>query len=203
MSNQPPPSGAPLRIAPPTSSATTVPFGRTWRLDIALLLVAGVLVFGAARSTQTASAAPICATPPLTGTTTINGSVNTFYPGLTTTLAAGQADTTVNVGAGIGAPTPLAVGDLAVVIQMYPSHLPPEIVTVSLMPDLQTRPVKAAGTSARRTGVRQVMVTPMIHTTAAKRVEVSSSSIETPTARRAALVDGHAVLAPTRWSSDA
>ena len=51
--------------------------------------------------------------------------------------------------------------------------------------------------------VRQVMVTPMIHTTAAKRVEVSSSSIEIPTARTAALVDGHAVLAPTRWSSDA
>ncbi len=43
--------------------------------------------------------------------------------------------------------------------------------------------------------VRQVMVTPMIHTTAAKSVEVSSSSIEMPTARTAALVDGHAVRA--------
>ena len=51
--------------------------------------------------------------------------------------------------------------------------------------------------------VRQVMVTPMIHTTAAKRVDVSSSSIEIPTARKAALVDGHAVRAPTRWTSDA
>jgi hypothetical protein len=39
------------------------------------------------------------------------------------------------------------------------------------------------------------MVTPMIHTTAAKRVEVNSTSIEIPTARKAALVDGHAARA--------
>jgi hypothetical protein len=50
---------------------------------------------------------------------------------------------------------------------------------------------------------RQVMVTPRIHTAAASSVDVSSSSIETPTARTAAFVDGHAVRAPTRWSSDA
>ena len=50
---------------------------------------------------------------------------------------------------------------------------------------------------------RQVIVTPTIHAAAANRVEVSSSRVETPTARKAALVDGHAARVPTRCISDA
>jgi hypothetical protein len=48
----------------------------------------------------------------------------------------------------------------------------------------------------------QVAITPMIHTTVARRTDMSSTSIETPTARRAAFVDGQAIRGPTRWSSD-
>lgn len=55
----------------------------------------------------------------------------------------------------------------------------------------------------RATGRGQVADTPMIHTTAANRAEVNSISIETPTARKAAWVEGHAIRAPTRWTSDA
>ena len=48
----------------------------------------------------------------------------------------------------------------------------------------------------------QVAITPMIHTAVARRTDMSSTSIETPTARRAAFVDGQAIRGPTRWSSD-
>jgi hypothetical protein len=49
----------------------------------------------------------------------------------------------------------------------------------------------------------QVAITPMIHAVAANRTDASSRSIETPTARRAACVEGQAKRGPTRWSSDA
>ena len=49
----------------------------------------------------------------------------------------------------------------------------------------------------------QVAITPMIHTAVASRTDMSSTSIETPAARRAAFVDGQAIRAPTRWCSDA
>ena len=49
----------------------------------------------------------------------------------------------------------------------------------------------------------QVTMTPMIHAVVASRTEASSRSIETPTARNAALVDGQADRGPTRWNSDA
>ena len=44
----------------------------------------------------------------------------------------------------------------------------------------------------------QVAITPMIHTVVATRTDMSSRSIETPTARRAAFVEGQAIRAPTR-----
>ena len=44
----------------------------------------------------------------------------------------------------------------------------------------------------------QVAITPMIHTAVASRTDMSSMSIETPTARRAAFVEGQAIRAPTR-----
>ena len=69
------------------------------------------------------AAAPLCATPPLTGTTTISGVVNTYYPGTTATLSAGQASTTVTVGAGVGAGTPLAVGDMVLIVQMQGAEI--------------------------------------------------------------------------------
>ena len=50
--------------------------------------------------------------------------------------------------------------------------------------------------------VRQMMVTPMFHTTATNSVAINSSNIETPTACKAALVGGHGLRAPTRWTSD-
>lgn len=49
----------------------------------------------------------------------------------------------------------------------------------------------------------QVAITPIIHAAVASKTVVSSRSIETPTARSAAFVDGQAICAPTRWSSDA
>jgi uncharacterized repeat protein (TIGR01451 family) len=67
---------------------------------------------------RVASAAPLCASPPLTGSTTLTGIVNTYYPALTANLPAGTAATTVTVGTPRGAAIPLAVGDLVAVVQM-------------------------------------------------------------------------------------
>ena len=68
--------------------------------------------------TSSVSAAPLCASPPLSGTTNVTGVVNTYYPGTNGTLPAGQASTTVTVGTARGAATPIAVGDLVAVVQM-------------------------------------------------------------------------------------
>jgi Bacterial regulatory proteins, luxR family len=62
---------------------------------------------------------------------------------------------------------------------------------------------RAAGPSPDGPDAPQVMVTPTNHTAAANSAEVSSIRVETPTARKAALVDGHAVRVPTRCTSDA
>lgn len=67
--------------------------------------------------TPVADAAPLCATPPTSGTQTISGVVNTYYPAVSS-IAAGTLNTSVTVGASRGAAAPLAVGDLVLVIQM-------------------------------------------------------------------------------------
>ncbi|MEO8775431.1 MAG: hypothetical protein ABI468_03840, partial [Candidatus Nanopelagicales bacterium] len=64
----------------------------------------------------TAMAAGICATPGGSGPGgTLAGVVNTYYPGIGS-IAAGS--TSIAVGAAAGAPTPIAAGDLLLVIQM-------------------------------------------------------------------------------------
>ena len=68
-------------------------------------------------------AAELCARPPLSGTSTVTGTVNTYHPGLTATLSAGQAGTTVNVGVATGAPIALAVDDLVLVVQMQGAEI--------------------------------------------------------------------------------
>jgi len=62
-----------------------------------------------------AEAASTCATPGRDGTATLNSVINTYYPG---TLTAAAGATTITLGAATGAATPIAVGDLVLVIQM-------------------------------------------------------------------------------------
>src|SRR5690349_22519600 len=62
-----------------------------------------------------AQAAAACATPGRDGTATLTGVINTYYPG-SGTAAAGS--TSIALGAAAGASTPIAVGDLVLVIQM-------------------------------------------------------------------------------------
>jgi uncharacterized repeat protein (TIGR01451 family) len=62
-----------------------------------------------------AYAAGGCATPGRDGTATLNGVINTYYPGSGTAAA---ASTTITLGAATGAATPIAIGDLVLVIQM-------------------------------------------------------------------------------------
>ena len=61
------------------------------------------------------AAGPGCATPGRDGTASITGVVNTYYPGAAT-AAAGA--TTITLGAATGSATPIASGDLVLVIQM-------------------------------------------------------------------------------------
>src|SRR5438270_12450868 len=62
-----------------------------------------------------AEAAGSCATPGRDGTVVLNGVINTYYPGIATVTAGA---TTVVLGPATGAATPIAVGDLLLVIQM-------------------------------------------------------------------------------------
>jgi hypothetical protein len=61
------------------------------------------------------SSAQMCATPGKDGGGNISGIVNTYFPG-TASIASGS--TTVSIGAGLGASTPIAKGDLLVFIQV-------------------------------------------------------------------------------------
>src|SRR3979411_56566 len=62
-----------------------------------------------------ALAAGGCATPGRDGTATLTGVINTYYPGSATATA---TSTTITLGAATGAATPIAIGDLVLVIQM-------------------------------------------------------------------------------------
>jgi len=65
--------------------------------------------------TSVGAASPGCATPGRDGTASITGVVNTYYPG-SATAAAGA--TTITLGTATGSGTPIAAGDLVLVIQM-------------------------------------------------------------------------------------
>ena len=64
------------------------------------------------------SQVPVCANPPVSGTTSISGIVNTYFEGQSASVPANQGNTTINVGSGRGAAPPLAVGDMVLVVQM-------------------------------------------------------------------------------------
>ncbi len=97
---------------------------RLQRPTLATLLVAGALVVGTVTAPpETAFAAPVCASPPLSGSTSVSGVVNGYFPGLSASVAAGQANTTVTLGSGVGASTPLAVDDLVLIMQMQGAEI--------------------------------------------------------------------------------
>src|SRR5256886_1843378 len=78
-----------------------------------LLLGAAIVAF--VIPPASVEAAGTCATPGRDGTATLNSVINTYYPG---TLTAAAGATTITLGTATGAGTPIAVGDLVVVIQM-------------------------------------------------------------------------------------
>ncbi len=80
---------------------------------LALLLAAGVIALVV--PSIPAYAAGGCATPGRDGTASLSGVINTYYPGVGTAAA---ASTTITLGATTGATTPIAIGDLVLVIQM-------------------------------------------------------------------------------------
>ncbi|MDP9465515.1 MAG: hypothetical protein M3P52_12890, partial [Actinomycetota bacterium] len=92
------------------------------RSVLATAMVAASVIVGAGLLVPSAAAAALCASPPLTGSTTVTGVVNTYYPGLTS-ITAGTANSTTTVGTSRGSATPLAVGDLVVVIQMQGTQI--------------------------------------------------------------------------------
>ena len=53
----------------------------------------------------------------------MSGVVNRYFAGQSASLTAGQANTTVTVGSGVGAATPLAQGDLVLIIQMQGAQI--------------------------------------------------------------------------------
>ncbi len=80
-----------------------------------VLLAAATALMLAPAPSLVQAAGPGCATPGSAGTATITGVVNTYYPG-TATVAAGA--TTITLGTATGSVTPIAIGDLVLVIQM-------------------------------------------------------------------------------------
>src|SRR5207253_5105610 len=79
-----------------------------------------VLLLGAAIVAFVIPSAPVqaagtCATPGRDGTATLNGVINTYYPGV---LTAAAGTTTITLGPGTGAASPIVAGDLLLVIQM-------------------------------------------------------------------------------------
>lgn len=81
----------------------------TATLRRALAAIAGCILAGApARANE-------CATPAAQGSGTISGVVNTYYPA---TSNLGTGGTSITLGAATGASTPIASGDLVLIIQM-------------------------------------------------------------------------------------
>src|SRR6202165_2275117 len=80
-----------------------------------LLAAAFAFIVPTAVPVPVLAAGPACATPGRDGTATLSGIVNTYYPG-TATAAAGTS--TIVLGPATGAASPIAVGDLLLVIQM-------------------------------------------------------------------------------------
>src|SRR5256885_14635789 len=80
---------------------------------LVLLLAAGV--FARAIPSLPVQAAGGCATPGRDGTASLSGIINTYSPG---SASAAAGATTITLGAATGAATPIAVGDLLLVIQM-------------------------------------------------------------------------------------
>ena len=84
-----------------------------------------VLVFlTVALNVPPASAAPglLCANPGAGGPQPmLGGTVNTYFPGISTSVAAGA--TSLDLGASIGAATPIAAGDKLLIIQMQAADL--------------------------------------------------------------------------------
>src|ERR1700737_4505239 len=79
---------------------------------LALLLAAGVIALVV--PSIPAYAAGGCATPGRDGTATLNGVINTYYPGSGTAAGSGA----ITLGVATGAASPIAIGDLVLVIQM-------------------------------------------------------------------------------------
>ncbi len=92
------------------------------RSALVTALIATSVLVGNGLFVGSASAAALCASPPLTGTTTATGVINTYYPAQTT-VTAGTANTTVTVGTSRGSVTPIAVGDLVLVVQMQGAQI--------------------------------------------------------------------------------
>src|SRR5438552_109126 len=79
------------------------------------VLLVGAAIVGFVIPPASVEAAGACATPGRDGTATLNSVINTYYPGA---LTAAAGATTITLGTATGAGTPIAVGDLVVVIQM-------------------------------------------------------------------------------------
>ncbi|HZC78757.1 MAG TPA: hypothetical protein VE258_13485, partial [Ktedonobacterales bacterium] len=86
------------------------------RSRVFLLAAAIAFIVPTAAPAPIQAAGPACATPGRDGTATLSGVVNTYYPG-TATAAAGTS--AITLGPATGAATPIAIGDLLLVIQMH------------------------------------------------------------------------------------
>ena len=75
-----------------TSPRNTKPHARLRRIAIATALIGASVVVGGGLLVPTAAAAALCATPPLTGTTSITGVINTYYPGQRAAVAGYHSD---------------------------------------------------------------------------------------------------------------
>src|SRR4029079_8389424 len=104
-------------VEKPTSPALTRRKSGLRRSALAVALIGASVVVGTGLSVTSAAGAALCASPPLTGTTSASGVIDTYYP-VQSNITKDTANTTVTVGASRGSSAAVAVNDLVLVIQM-------------------------------------------------------------------------------------
>src|SRR2546423_3806551 len=99
----------------PRSPVCTCDMARWGHRGATLVLLLAAVLFALVIPSLPVEAAGGCATPGRDGIVSLSGVINTYYPG---SASAAGGSTTITLGAATGAATPIAVGDLVLVIQM-------------------------------------------------------------------------------------
>lgn len=101
-----------------TAGTTTVSYNQTKGEDV--IVSSALLPLPPTPAATAPTVGGVCANPGQDGPATISGTVNTYYPG---TGSASAGNTSITLGDAVGASTPIARGDLLLVMQMQDASI--------------------------------------------------------------------------------